>query len=140
MKGAGHPMATPISRWLCAGLRRAAFGLSAAACAGGCSARHIAVGVQCPSPYTGHATIAGGDAGQETLFGTSCAAKGSDPCSGELQLDKDGCPTFVTFGSCGGDICLGDQLIQRSADAGSAGEDAGSEQDGGTLGEGSSAH
>jgi hypothetical protein len=95
-----------------------------------CSAKHFVVGEQCPSPLSGDAAIAGGDAGGNVLFGTSCARKTGSPCGGVTRLDKRGCPIFVTFDTCGGDICLGDQLIPRP-DAGSTGEDAGAELDAG---------
>jgi hypothetical protein len=66
------------------------------------------------------------DAGGAKVFGTSCA-----PCdSSKERLDKQGCPIFVTFGSCGGDICLGDQLIRHPTEAD---QDAGDEGDAGSL-------
>jgi hypothetical protein len=108
----------------------AACALLSAALLGACSSEHIVVGEQCPSPYSGHATTAG-DAGQAALYGTSCATQGSTPCRGPVRLDKRGCPVYVTFDSCGGAICLGDQLVPLPPDAGMAGEDAGREEDAG---------
>jgi len=96
-----------------------------------CSSKTFVVATQCPSPLGGHASIAGGDAGDNVLFGMTCARKTGAPCRDAAKLDKHGCPIFVTFDTCGGDICLGNQLIPR-ADAGPGSEeDAGSELDGG---------
>jgi hypothetical protein len=82
--------------------------------ASGCSNERIVLGDQCPSPSSPRATVAVAmDAGMQHVFapiyGTSCA-----PCEGrEPELDADGCPTFVTFQSCGGDICIGMSRITR---------------------------
>lgn len=64
----------------------------------------VVVGTQCPSPFSGMASVeTPPDAGKAYFYGTSCA-----PCSpdDELTLDDDGCPTYVTFSQCGGDVCL----------------------------------
>ena len=95
---------------------------------GACSERRI-IGEQCPSPFSGHATIEG-DAGDAVIYGTSCA-----PCDKpHPKLDARGCPIFVTFESCGGDICAGGVRISR-IDAGTeedgGAEDGGGEEDGG---------
>jgi hypothetical protein len=108
------------------------FALLAAAC----SRKQIVVGSQCPSPYGKNASYAAGVARGAALYGTSCP-----PCTASrIKLDKRGCPIYVTFDSCGGDICLGDQRLERPLDAGlgadaareadaaRAGEDAGKEQ------------
>jgi hypothetical protein len=90
-----------------------------------CSDDKLVLGEQCPSPFSGNASIAAGDAGSDggtPLYGTSCA-----PCDGTgLELDSDGCPVFVTFESCGGDICIGHQLLRQPPD-----EDAGADEDAG---------
>jgi hypothetical protein len=108
-----------------------------------CSSEKVVLGEQCPSPLDSRATIdpgmavvadAGTDAGVPVVYGTSCA-----PCEGSKpRLDSRGCPIFVTFESCGGDICFGSQRVTRSEpdvdagstdagdmDAGDAPEDAG---------------
>jgi hypothetical protein len=106
------------------------FGLFLAAC----SAKHVVVGSQCPSPHSGLAKYVGGDAGGAALFGTSCA-----PCgSGREKFDTHGCPIYVTFGSCGGDICLGDQIIRQpgvtgAEDGGDEGDAASAKGDSGAL-------
>ena len=95
--------------------------------AGACSNKQVVVGEQCPGPYSGHATLAIKDAGKASVFGTSCA-----PCKADaVRLDKRGCPIFVTFDSCGGDICVGDLRISRRVDAGAGEQDAGWEGDAG---------
>ena len=88
---------------------------------GACSSEQVVVAEQCPGPRDSRATVdpaidAGADAGVPLVYGTSCA-----PCEGSTpRLDARGCPIFVTFDSCGGDICLGPALVSRSeADAGS---------------------
>jgi hypothetical protein len=104
------------------------------ALAGACSNKQVVVGEQCPGPYSGHATLAK-NAGKASVFGTSCA-----PCKADsVRLDKNGCPIFVTFGSCGGDICVGDLRISPpppnagmgEQDAGWEGDAGGGEEDGG---------
>ena len=105
--------------------------LCAAACAVSlllcaCTDDEVIVGSQCPSAPSGRATLAK-DAGPALLYGTSCA-----PCAGDkVTLDVHGCPVLVTWASCGGDICVGHQLLPRpsldggpSADGGDAGGDA----------------
>ena len=112
------------------GMRALALWAVLACCA--CSEERV-LGEQCPGPFSGNATIApyadGGEPGLGTVFGTHCA-----PCDeGEPELDADGCPVFVTFASCGGDICIGPRLIALddeppSTDDG-GGDDAGAEPD-----------
>jgi hypothetical protein len=109
-------------------------------CLGACSSEDVVVAEQCPSPFDSRATIdppmaaqmdGGADAGMTLIYGTSCA-----PCEGSKpRLDARGCPIFVTFESCGGDICIGSGLVTRpdadagadplETDAGDAPEDAG---------------
>jgi hypothetical protein len=90
-----------------------------------CSDDEVVVGEQCPSPYSGNASVEPGDAGSDAgarIYGTSCA-----PCAdSEVELDAKGCPVYVTFASCGGDICLGSQLIRQRPE-----EDAGADEDAG---------
>jgi hypothetical protein len=86
------------------------------------------VGKQCPGPYSGNATVEGPEVETSaTVVGTSCA-----PCTNApLKLDAHGCPVFVTFEKCGGDVCIGGQRIARpTEDAGAA--DAGDAGPGGT--------
>ena len=77
----------------------------------------VSAGRQCPTPYSGMATVEHPpDAGRASFYGTSCA-----PCdpNEELRLDEDGCPVFVTFAQCGGDVCLfGLRVAQPVTDAG----------------------
>jgi hypothetical protein len=106
------------------GLRSIAASALACWCLGACSSEDVVVAEQCPSPLDSRATIdpamdggsdAGADAGVARVYGTSCA-----PCEGSTpRLDSRGCPIFVTFDSCGGDICFGPALVTRpEADAG----------------------
>jgi hypothetical protein len=101
-----------------------------------CSSESV-VGEQCPSPLTGRATVEslpdGGEPAGASIYGTSCA-----PCEAEPpRLDADGCPIYVTFQSCGGDICIGTRRIAfmppYDDDAGvdDAGTDDGSDPDAG---------
>jgi hypothetical protein len=117
-------------------LRSIAVSALACWCFGACSSEDVVVAEQCPSPLDSRATIdpgmdAGLDAGVALIYGTSCA-----PCVGGTQrLDSRGCPIFVTFESCGGDICFGPTLVTRpeidagtdplETDAGDTPEDAG---------------
>lgn len=76
-----------------------------------CSSESV-VGEQCPSPLTGRATVEslpdGGEPAGASIYGTSCA-----PCEAvPPRLDADGCPIYVTFQSCGGDICIGTRRIR----------------------------
>jgi hypothetical protein len=125
------------------GLRwSAVWALACCWCLGGCSDEKVVVAEQCPGPHDSRATIDPGmaapvdgglDAGLAEVYGTSCA-----PCEGsEPRLDARGCPIFVTFESCGGDICFGSVRVTVSdpdagtdpldTDAGEAVEDAGAE-------------
>jgi hypothetical protein len=126
--------------WGLRGLRSIAASALACWCFGACSSENVVVAEQCPSPFDSRATIApgmdggsdaGSDAGLPLVYGTSCA-----PCEGSKpRLDSRGCPIFVTFESCGGDICFGPALVTRpdadagadslDTDAGDAAEDAG---------------
>jgi hypothetical protein len=96
-----------------------------------CSSEQRLLGERCPNPYVSNssATLAA-DAGPSALYGTSCA-----PCDdAEPRLDRRGCPIYVTFESCGGDICLGRVRVMApdDGDAGTDGDDSGaSEEDGG---------
>lgn len=82
-----------------------------------CTDDEVTVGSQCPAGPSGRATLAP-DAGPAIAYGTSCA-----PCKGdEVKLDAQGCPVLVTWQSCGGDICIGEQLLpQPVLDAGADG-------------------
>jgi hypothetical protein len=113
------------------GLRSIAASALACWCLGACSSEDVVVAEQCPSPLDSRATIdqgmdggldAGSDAGRPLVYGTSCA-----PCEGSKpRLDSRGCPIFVTFESCGGDICFGPALVTRpEVDAGTDPLDAG---------------
>jgi hypothetical protein len=100
------------------------------ACAGlvallsACSSKQVVVAKQCPSPYSGHATIRGSYVPGQ-IYGTSCAPCGSFP----IKYDKNGCPIFVTTESCGGPVCLaGYKLFPNEADGGA--EDGGQEDGG----------
>jgi hypothetical protein len=88
-----------------------------------CTDDEVVVGSQCPAAPSGDATLADG-AVPSLIHGTSCA-----PCEGDKPtLDPHGCPVLVTWASCGGDICIGQQLVpQPVLDAGGAdgGPDAG---------------
>ena len=126
--------------WGIRGLGSIAASALACWCLGACSSEDVVVAEQCPSPRDSRATVdpgmdggaaAGSDAGLPLVYGTSCA-----PCDGsEPRLDSRGCPIFVTFDSCGGDICLGSVLVTQpeadagtdplDTDAGDAPEDAG---------------
>jgi hypothetical protein len=88
------------------------------------------VGERCPSPYLadGGATLARG-AEPSAFYGTSCA-----PCDeNRIRLDDRGCPIYVTFDSCGGDVCIGGVPVSRELP--DAGEDASVDEDGGALDE-----
>ena len=88
--------------------------LCAVLCAAACG-EDVRVGVRCPSPYASGASILPAPDGgtKSVLYGTSCA-----PCDSadEPRRDANGCPTYVTFASCGGDICLFGELIERPSD------------------------
>jgi hypothetical protein len=89
-----------------------------------CSSEQRVLGERCPNPYVRNsgATLAA-DAGPSALYGTSCA-----PCTGdEPRLDAIGCPVYVTFESCGGDVCFGDVRVTPSG----GDEDGGTDDDGG---------
>ncbi|MGD8860340.1 MAG: hypothetical protein PVI30_10020 [Myxococcales bacterium] len=105
----------------------------------GCS-EEVVLGEQCPSPVTGEATVDsladGGVAPPEVFYGTSCA-----PCdSDEVRLDEHGCPIYVTFATCGGDICVDGRLFQFRPPPldGEAGvdDDAGIDDDAGAADDG----
>ncbi len=91
----------------------------------GCSSKKVVLGEQCPSPASGNATVQGDDLGL-SVYGTTCA-----PCDDgdQAEYDSNGCPVFVTFESCGGDICMGTLLIKapptNGGVAADGGEDAG---------------
>lgn len=92
-----------------------ALGVSLASCD-----EEVSVGTQCPSPFSGMASVEHPpDASGPAFYGTSCA-----PCSpdDEVRLDEDGCPIYVTFAECrGGDLCLfGLRVVAPAADAGTA--------------------
>ena len=101
----------------------------------GCS-KHVVAGEQCLSPYSDKAKEQAAESGAAALYGTSCA-----PCkTNDIKYDKRGCPKYVTFESCGGDICFaGIRLTQHGdedageqpADAGPAADAQASEEDGG---------
>ena len=89
-----------------------------------CTSDNVTVGAQCPTPASGRATVAP-DAGTIPVYGTSCA-----PCDArDIKLDARGCPELVTWQSCGGDICIGNQRLARPM------LDAGSDDDGGSEGD-----
>jgi hypothetical protein len=98
---------------------------------GACSGERAVLGEQCPRPGTRGSTLTK-DAGRADVYGTSCA-----PCK-PIRYDEQGCPIYVTWESCGGDICLGEQRVPRPlADAGTDGgpepdQDAGDDQDAAT--------
>ena len=101
----------------------------------GCSGKHIVAGEQCLSPYSDKAKEQSAEGGGAALYGTSCA-----PCkANDIKYDKRGCPKYVTFESCGGDICLAGSLLTQHGDedAGELPADAGAadaqvnEEDGG---------
>ena len=103
-----------------------------------CKGERAILGEQCPRPGSPGSTVAKGS-GPSQVYGTSCA-----PCEGdEVKYDDMGCPTYVTWASCNGDICIGGELIPRPRpDAGSrdggGDEDAGSDEDAGrSSGDGS---
>lgn len=95
-----------------------------------CSNQKVVLGTQCPAPSNPRAQVRTGmDAGVSTpIYGTSCA-----PCdSAKPEYDASGCPIFVTFDSCGGDICIGNTRVVRLVpDAGTA--DGGDDDGGGAL-------
>jgi len=105
------------SRWLAQG---AVLGL---ALLGACSGERAVLGEQCPRPGTPGSTLVE-DAGRAKVYGTTCA-----PCRGKTRFDEQGCPIYVTWQSCGGDVCIGDQLIPRPVP--DAGSDAGPDEDAG---------
>jgi hypothetical protein len=90
---------------------RSDWGHWASACAAAlvlcaCTDDDVTLGSQCPSGSSGRATLAEG-AAPSPVYGTSCA-----PCDvDDIQLDAKGCPVLVTWASCGGDICVGGQLL-----------------------------
>lgn len=98
-------------------------------CATACG-QDVRVGVLCPSPYAGRATVDPSPDGSTAsqVYGTSCA-----PCdpTARVRVDADGCPIYVTFASCGGDVCLFGELIQRSGVDDAGVDDAGAEDGGG---------
>jgi hypothetical protein len=94
-----------------------------------CSSSNHVVGDQCPSPYSGEATVRGPNAASAQFFGTSCA-----PCKADAKIkyDRRGCPIFVTFESCGGPVCLSGYEIKQPAEIDGGGEnDSGAEEDSG---------
>jgi hypothetical protein len=115
---------------LFAGAARLAIALLAIATIS-CSDDKVTLGAQCPSPRSEDASVEGdAGAGPSAIYGTSCA-----PCiAGRARVDARGCPMFVTFESCGGDICLGGQRVSRAADADAGSDgDAGAAEDAGGL-------
>lgn len=102
-------------------------GLSVVIALGACTEDRV-VGERCPNPFfeDGGATLGRG-AEPSSFYGTSCA-----PCDGDpIRLDARGCPIYVTFESCGGDVCIGNVLVRQGI--GDAGLDAaaGGDEDGG---------
>ena len=98
---------------------------------GACTSERV-VGDQCPGPYDPTAEVQGGIADENTTIGTSCA-----PCKSNARLDARGCPTYVTFESCGGDICIGSQRIARDLlDASVVESDGGDDSDAGATEDG----
>jgi hypothetical protein len=88
------------------------------------------VGERCPSPHLpdGGATLARG-AVESGFYGTSCA-----PCEGDrIRLDDRGCPIYVTFESCGGDVCVGGVPVSRGLPDAGARADADIDEDGGAI-------
>lgn len=88
----------------------------------GCTNDRVELGEQCPSPDNPSATTERGmDAGLPLIYATSCA-----PCDDpQPRLDARGCPIYVTFESCGGDICVGRvRFSPPSLDAGHGDADA----------------
>jgi hypothetical protein len=105
------------------------------ACA--CSSDERVLGERCPNPYTEDSDATRSDGATTDFFGTSCA-----PCDADdIRLDDDGCPIYVTFESCGGDICLGDVRVRLTPEVqdGGVDEDAGADEDGGPSEEDSGA-
>ena len=88
-----------------------------------CSGDRAVLGEQCPHPNAPGATLAKG-AGRSEVYGTSCA-----PCGRKPRFDEQGCPVYVTWASCGGDICIGGALVERPKP--DAGSDAGPDADAG---------
>lgn len=86
----------------------------------------VRVGALCPSPHTGRATVDPGPDGGRTsaFYGTSCAP--CDPAA-RVRVDRDGCPIYVTFESCGGDLCLFGDSFTRSGDDDAGADDGGVE-------------
>jgi len=101
-----------------------------------CSSEERVLGERCRNPYTQDDDVTLSDGGGSDFFGTSCA-----PCDADdIRLDDEGCPIYVTFASCGGDICLGDVPVTMTpeVDAG-VDDDAGADEDGGPSEEDSGA-
>ena len=96
----------------------------------GCGGKDIALGEQCPSPFSGRATVIG-DARLASGFGTGCA-----PCGNEVRLDSDGCPIYYAPGACaGGNLCLfGLELVEFPADEDAGRPDASDDDAGATDG------
>jgi hypothetical protein len=96
--------------------------------AAACSSSEHVVGEQCPSPYSGNATVRGPNADKAGFFGTSCA-----PCKADdaIKLDARGCPIFYTFETCGGPVCLnGYEIVIPAESDGGAENDSGAEDSG----------
>lgn len=110
------------SRWLLV------LGLLAA-----CEGDPAILGDQCPNPGARGSSLAR-DAGSSNVFGTSCA-----PCK-PTRYDEQGCPIYVTWASCGGDICIGSRVIPvprgdaGPGDGGSGDEDAGASDEDASTG------
>jgi hypothetical protein len=99
-------------------------GLTVAIGAAACSSEQRVVGERCPNPYVEDTSASfAPDAGLSEFYGTSCA-----PCDRPGRLDDRGCPIYVTFDSCGGDVCLGGVRVRRGE---VSDEDAGSDVDSG---------
>jgi hypothetical protein len=98
--------------------------LCIAVAAGACSSGERVLGERCPNPYVEDSGASVPDGAPSEFYGTSCA-----PCDGdEIRLDARGCPIYVTFESCGGDVCLGGLPVTSGPDGD---DDAGSDDDGG---------
>jgi hypothetical protein len=104
--------------------------LCIAVVAGACSSEERVLGERCRNPYEEDSGATRSDGAAIDFYGTSCA-----PCDADdIRLDARGCPIYVTFESCGGDICLGDVPVRLTPQAEDAGidDDAGTDEDGGS--------
>ena len=89
--------------------------------------KQLQLGEQCPAPGTPGSSVAPDSGTGNIVFGTRCA-----PCDEPVRYDKHGCPKYVTWASCGGDICIGSSLVPAPSsmiDAGMIGDEDGGEAD-----------